>query len=104
MVEVSASTEVTPSPTPTRDSNPEALQSTSAPSEAPPEYAESVKSFNSANSATSGKGSSLRAGSVRKRGSKSRGSSLSIDPDDDRPHTRREADWGIGDDAKMSLE
>lgn len=104
LVEVSASTEVTPSPTPTRDSSAsETLQSPVTQSEPPPEYAESVKSIKSVDST---KSSGFKPGSIRRRGSRSRGSSLShhsVD-DDDRPHTRREADWGIGDDAKMSLE
>ena len=30
--------------------------------------------------------------------------SLSLASDDDRPYKPRAADWGIGDDAKMSLE
>lgn len=103
-MEVSASTEITPSPTPTRDNSPEDLRSPTVSADPPPEYAESVRSFNSANSASSAKSSGFRVGSMRRRGSKSRGSSLSITNEDDRPHTRREADWGIGDDAKMSLE
>lgn len=101
LVEISASTEVTPSPTPTRDSSAEALRSPVVPSDPPPEYAESVKSMKSIDSA---KSSGFRPGSIRRRGSKSRGSSLSHASDDDRPHTRREADWGIGDDARMGLE
>jgi len=98
LVEVSASTEVTPSPTPTRNSSPEALRSPIAISESPPAYAESIKSVNST------KSSGFRPGSVKRRGSRSRGSSLSLASDDDRPLTRREADWGIGDEARMGLE
>ena len=70
-----------------------------------PEYAESIKSFDSAKS-NGAKSTGFKAGSSRRRGSRSRGSSLShhsVDTDD-RPHARRDADWGIGDDAKMSLE
>ena len=101
LVEVSSSTEVTPSPTPTRNSSPETYRSIEA-SDPPPEYAESVKSTTSSGF--------MRNGSIRRRGSRSRGSrgsSLSVNVangDDSRPHTAREADWGIGDDAMMGLE
>ena len=63
------------------------------------DYAESIRSFES-------KSSSFKAGSLRRRkGSRSRASSLSVKSvDDDRPHTAKQADWGIGDEARMGLE
>lgn len=39
-------------------------------------------------------------GSLRRRGT----GHSSLASDDDRPHTARQADWGIGDDARMGLE
>ncbi|KAG0649656.1 Peroxisomal membrane PEX30 [Hyphodiscus hymeniophilus] len=101
LVEISPSTEITPSPTPTRNTTPETTRtSNTSSSEAPPEYAESVKS-------TGSKGSGFRPGSTRRRGTVgSRRSSLSMKTtsDDDRPPRLREADWGIGDDVRMALE
>ena len=106
LVEVSPSTEITPSPTPTRNSSPETGRtSITSPSEAPPEYAESVRSVKSTNSKSSG----FRPGSLRRRGTAgtaSQTSSLSLreGSDENEPPRRREADWGIGDEARMGLE
>lgn len=104
-MEITPSTEVTPTSSPVRV---EASDDTQLPPYEPPEYAESIKSINSAKSTTS---SGFRAGSVRRRGSKSRGSrgssmsaSAKANNEGERPHTAREADWGIGDDARMGLE
>jgi hypothetical protein len=46
-----------------------------------------------------------RPGSMRRRATGSRRSSLSLKENDDgAPHRLRESDWGIGDDARMGLE
>ncbi|KAL3424419.1 integral peroxisomal membrane peroxin [Phlyctema vagabunda] len=105
LVEITTSTEVTPSPTPTRDTSPATFRSqqsgrTDGSHETPPpEYAESVHSTKSAG---------FRPGSLRRRGPRngSRRSSISINlaaDDDDTPPNAR-ADWGIGDDLRMGLE
>jgi len=63
------------------------------------DYAESIRSFES-------KSSSFKAGSLRKRrSSRSRANSLSVkSEDEERPRTAKQADWGIGDEARMGLE
>jgi hypothetical protein len=69
-----------------------------SPSEAPPEYADSVKSTNSKDSS---KVSDIKPGSIRRRGTAgSARSSLSLK----RTPRPREADWGIGDDARSFME
>jgi hypothetical protein len=75
-----------------------------SPSEAPPEYADSVKSTNSKDSS---KVSDIKPGSIRRRGTAgSARSSLSLKTgsDDERTPRPREADWGIGDDARSFME
>ncbi|CAG8958732.1 hypothetical protein HYFRA_00011575 [Hymenoscyphus fraxineus] len=128
LVEVSPSTEITPSPTPTSmsptrtNTNHETTTtsttvspvpfstSTSTTSEPPPDYAEK-ESLRSDNSSTKSNSKNLTPGALRRRGTgstttrESRRSSTSYGTgDDDRPHTLTEADWGIGDDARMGLE
>lgn len=114
LVEITPSTEITPSPTPTRPTT-----SRVAPLEAPPpEYSESaslksiseekgdsdVASVRSSHSKTgsvsSTRGNAIGRGSLRRRGT----GQSSLADEDDRPHRRSEADWGIGDDARMGLE
>ncbi|RDW71762.1 hypothetical protein BP5796_07796 [Coleophoma crateriformis] len=104
LVEVSLSTEATPLPTPTHNRNP-ATRRTKASVQTnenfetpPPEYADSVGSS---------RGSGFRSGSMRRRakdGSRRSSMSTGFQSDDDRPPTSRQADWGIGDDARMGLE
>ncbi|KAH8808534.1 integral peroxisomal membrane peroxin-domain-containing protein [Xylogone sp. PMI_703] len=106
LVEVTPSTEITPPQTPTP---PESNISTGSaamkipappqtiPEEPPPEYSSSWKSDNGSSSIRSFKSGSLRTG-------RSRRSTLTLSSDDDRPHTAKEVDWGIGDDARMGLE
>jgi len=101
LVEITTSTEITPSPTPTRNSSPDDTRthtgsgSSAVHNDPPPEYAESVSS----------RSSGLRPGSIRRRGTNS------VDgPSEDEglpghaPHRERNGDWGIGDDARMGLE
>ncbi|RDL41876.1 Uncharacterized protein BP5553_01855 [Venustampulla echinocandica] len=101
LVEVSSSTEITPSPTPTRTTSIEAVArtpvATTTQYEPPPEYAEKASLNSSSDKA------SVRQESIRKRAG-SRASTLSYASEDDRPPRPNEADWGIGDDAKMGLE
>jgi len=111
LVEITPSTEVTPLSSPTRSSSQlnNVQQDSNSTSSDPPtysndfvggtDYAESIRSFES-------KSSSFKAGSLRRRkGSRSRASSLSVkSEDEDRPHTAKQADWGIGDEARMGLE
>lgn len=108
LVEVSTSTEITPSPTPIGNHSPTTFRSTASVltdtshESPPPNYAESINSTKS-----SAQSSGFRTESVRRRGGRngSRRSSLSYaGSDDDRPPSSRQADWGIGDDARMGLE
>lgn len=106
---------MTPSPTPTRNNSPVATRTpvSSAPSSIlPPQYelAEKEQEKEKANSIKSDdastKSSGFRqGGGARKRHTRtpSRRSSLSYVSDDDKPR-HNEADWGIGDDARMGLE
>jgi len=123
LVEVSPSTEITPSPTPTRTTStasPQTLRtgtsSISHPSSDSRNQADniSIKSvtIQDDNSSRSDKEGikSMRGGkpgSLRRRTTSSRRSSLSLkgpSDDDVAPHRQRQADWGIGDDARMGLE
>jgi len=108
-VEVTPSTDITPSPTPTRPSNQSTTQK--VPLESPPKYTEvsSVKadsdsaSLRSGHSKTGSMSSGSRGrGTLRRRGTGQ--SSLHGNEDDDRPHREKVTDWGIGDDARMGLE
>ncbi|TVY18339.1 Peroxisomal membrane protein PEX30 [Lachnellula arida] len=115
LVEVSGSTEITPSPTPTRNNSPVATRTpvSTAPSSIPPpqyELAEKEKEKEKASSIKSDNASTKssgfrQGGGARKRHTRtpSRRSSLSYASDDDKPR-HNEADWGIGDDARMGLE
>ncbi|TAQ86731.1 hypothetical protein B7494_g4938 [Chlorociboria aeruginascens] len=91
LVEISASTEITPSPTPTRANSSDTNRNNA--DTPPPEYIESTKSDSASTSS-----STFKAGSRRK--SASGRSSISL-ASDDRPAGPKEADWGIGDDARM---
>jgi hypothetical protein len=83
--------------------------------EPPPEYTDkisikdsikdSIKSdkTRSDNASTKSSTNSARTGNRRRRGTES-SYSISLASDDDRPERVREADWGIGDDARMGLE
>jgi hypothetical protein len=79
--------------------------------EPPPEYTDkisikdSIKSDKSKSDNASIKSStnSAKPGVRRRRGTGS-SYSISLASDDDRPEAVREADWGIGDDARMGLE
>jgi hypothetical protein len=108
LVEISASTEITPSPTPTHNNSPIATRtpiSITPSSEPPPQYeiSEKEKENSIKSDNASSQGSSFRQGGARKRRTASRRSSLSYISDDDKPR-HNEADWGIGDDARMGLE
>lgn len=108
-MEVTPSTEITPSPTPTENNVPVTLQTTAPstattattattiPEEPLPEYASSFKS-----DGASSKSSGFKPGSLRE--ARSRRSTLTLASDDERPHTAKDADWGIGDDVRMGLE
>ncbi|KAM3086911.1 hypothetical protein ACMFMG_001031 [Clarireedia jacksonii] len=100
LVEVSSSTEITPSHTPTQESPNSTsahthLSSFSSSRTPPPEYSDnsSIKSKSS---------SGFRIGNSRRDERKSRKSSTSMDSDDDRPPRPR--DWGISDEVMMGLE
>ncbi|RFU24264.1 hypothetical protein B7463_g12076, partial [Scytalidium lignicola] len=101
LVEVTPSTEITPSPTPPESDGSVAMRMPvsappAVPDEPPPEYASSFKSDGASFR-------SFRSGSLRN--GRSRRSTLTLPSDDDRPpHTAKEVDWGIGDDARMGLE
>ncbi|PQE09673.1 peroxisomal membrane pex31 protein [Rutstroemia sp. NJR-2017a BBW] len=100
LVEVSSSTEITPSPTPTPESPDSTsdrtrLSSFSSSRTPPPEYSDnsSIKSRSS---------SGFRVGGSRRDERKSRKASASVHSDDDRPPRPR--DWGISDEVMMGLE
>lgn len=107
LVEITASTEITPSPTPTpTHSSRPSLDSKRSPGET----GQSALSNNdaAADDDSSTKSSGFRSGTL-KRSSASGRESLSS-PDEDEvlpghiPHLDRDGDWGIGDDARMGLE
>lgn len=115
LVEITSSTEITPSPTPTQASA--SLDSNSAHTRLssfsgsrsrspPPEYSDlddaSLRSNKSGR--LSSKKSSLRKERLE-RGSRNSSMSLQSEGDDERPFTRpRTTDWGLSDDARMGLE
>lgn len=111
---MSGSTEITPSPTPTRNNSPTATRTpvSAASSISPPQYElpeqekekEREKSIKSDDASTKSSGF-RQGGDARKRHMRtpSRRSSHSYASDDDKPR-HNEADWGIGDDARMGLE
>ncbi len=128
LVEVTGSTQTTPSPSPsvTPDFTPETIHTSSStptapPSEAPPDYVETA-SFRRGARSGDRDGDSLVGGigrTVRRRGlagaggskrssrSSIGGDSLIVDEDEDaaiEALRARQADWGIGDDARMGLE
>lgn len=105
LVEITPSTEITPSHTP----SPEARISfkatsnsvdMSTPTESPPKYSEVIVD-DSASTRSSTKSSSRRSGMSKR-------TSLEEEEDDvlpgHIPHLERDGDWGIGDDARMGLE
>lgn len=94
---MTSSTEITPSPTPAEYKNPSTATNAAMISEEPPEYASSFKSDD-----TSSRSSGFNSGSHRE--SRSRRSTLTSASDEERPATAKDADWGIGDDARMGLE
>ncbi|PMD23092.1 Pex24p-domain-containing protein [Hyaloscypha hepaticicola] len=119
LVEVSPSTEITPAPTPTRDTSPGAQQTPTLASTIPPpsfteplpEYVDraSIRSGKSkAESTSKSDGSSTKSSGFKARPSELRrrgtGSSLSVTSDDERLPRAREADWGLADDVRMGLE
>lgn len=105
LVEISASTEITPSPTPTINSISESLPPAATTSQPPREYAESVKSFDSTKSTHSAKSSGFRAESLRRSSLKSRTSSFNAGSEEEPPPPRpQQTDWGISDDTRMGLE
>ncbi|KAG9238766.1 integral peroxisomal membrane peroxin-domain-containing protein [Amylocarpus encephaloides] len=115
LVEVSPSTEITPSPTPLAISPSRSTQAVSSPlslpTDLPPDYAEkaSLASDNASISSKMSNSSRFRPTLRRRWGTgnrdTSRTSSVSFGgSDDDRPIRANEADWGIGDDARMGLE
>jgi hypothetical protein len=84
--------------------------------EPPPEYTDKISIKDSSksdksksdksksdNASTKSSTNSARPGARRRRGTGS-SYSISLASDDDRPEQVREADWGIGDDARMGLE
>ena len=115
LVEVTPSTEITPSPTPIRSSD---SASRVVPLDPPPEYTKalSVKSTGGDSDSASlrsghsksgsvgsfSRGNGIAHGTLRRRGTGQ--SSLTGNIDDDRPHRTKDTDWGIGDDARMGLE
>ena len=102
-----ASRPISPSPTPTVNSTPEPTPAAPSTSENPPEYAESVRSFDSTKSvksAQSARSSGFRPDSLKRSSLKSRTSSFTGGSDEERPHRPQQTDWGIGDDARMGLE
>ncbi|KAG4029817.1 hypothetical protein MFRU_014g01160 [Monilinia fructicola] len=115
LVEITSSTEITPSPTPTHlsqslDSNSARARlssfSASRSSSPPPEYSDREDaSLNSNRSSRfSSKKSSLKKERLE-RGSRKSSMSLESEGDDERPFDRpRATDWGISDDARMGLE
>ncbi|KIN02136.1 hypothetical protein OIDMADRAFT_53654 [Oidiodendron maius Zn] len=106
LVEISPSTEITPSPTPTINSSPEPTPAPNPTSEPAHEYAESVRSFDSTKSvkSTHSKSSGFRPESLKRSSLKSRTNSFTTESDEERPPRPRHTDWGIGDDARMGLE
>jgi len=98
LVEVTASTEVTPSVTPTHSTTASII-----PNESPPKYTETV-----ADDSASTKSSGFRPGAPR-RSNTSGKNSVDIPSEDEglpghKPIRERESEWGIGDDARMGLE
>ena len=105
LVEITPSTDVTPSHTPSLEAKVSSISTSTdadvpAPTEAPPKYSE-VTADDGASTRSSTKSSSRRS-AISKR--------TSLDEDEEvallghRPHLERDGDWGIGDDARMGLE
>jgi len=108
LVEITPSTEITPSPTPTptHSSSPgldPARSSTatdvSTPSGSPPNYSDVV-----ADDSASTKSSGFRSGALKRSGASGRESLGSREEDEASPHVERDGNWGIGDEARMGLE
>jgi hypothetical protein len=97
---VTPSTEVTPSPTPTHTSTYSSVHT-----DMPPKYSE--KEDDAASTNSKGSKTSFRPGAIRR--STTSNTSGEIPSEDEglpghKPIREREAEWGIGDDARMGLE